>query len=165
VGITKAYTTRVGSGPFPTEITDGIGDLIRKEGNEYGSSTGRPRRCGWLDLPVLRYSCRINGIDSIAMTKLDVLNSFDKIHICTGYKWKGQTYETIPWETGIYRECEPDYTTLDGWNSSLENIKKFEDLPVKTRNFVSFVEKACDIPVAYISTGPEREKTIIRHSP
>ncbi|MES2387910.1 MAG: adenylosuccinate synthase [Bacteroidota bacterium] len=161
-GIFKAYCTRVGSGPFPTELNEETGEAIRKEGNEFGSTTGRPRRTGWLDLPALRYACMINGATSLMMMKADVLNIFEEIKVCTAYKLAdGSETDRLPYDLTA-ENPEPVYTTLAGWNCSLDGINTYDDLPGALKEYVLFIEKAVGIPVQLISTGPDRVQTIMR---
>ncbi len=159
-GIFKAYCTRVGSGPFPTELYDDTGNALRDVGREFGSTTGRPRRCGWLDLPALRYSIMINGITQLFMTKADVMSSFDTIKVCTSYKTGGKETDRIPFENDI--PVEPVYTEMKGWNSDISGIRKYEDLPAPLTDYISFIEKESGIPVTMVSVGPDRKETIFR---
>lgn len=159
IGIFKAYTTRVGSGPFPTELKDDVGENLRTKGTEFGSTTGRPRRCGWLDLPLLKYSCMINGITELHIMKLDVLSSFNDIKICTSYK-KGDTDTR---EVPQYLEAvEPNYESLKGWDVDLVDITNFENLPSECQEYLSFIENYLKIPIKLVSVGPDRLQTIIR---
>ncbi len=161
-GIFKAYCTRVGSGPFPTELFDETGDKIRKEGNEYGSTTGRSRRCGWLDLPALKYAIMLNGVTQLFMMKADVLNIFEEIKVCTHYKLEdGSVVDTLPFDIDAIK-IEPVYKTLKGWHTSLENIQDYAQLPQEVREYVDFLEAELKVPVNIISTGPDRTETIIR---
>jgi len=159
-GIFKAYCTRVGSGPFPTELDDEIGIRLRDTGKEYGSTTGRARRCGWLDLPALKYAIMINGATQLYMTKADVLSGLEKIKICTSYKINGKETSEIPFENDAV--IEPLYTELKGWNQEISHIKEFEKLPSELKYFVEFIEKFCGVPITLISVGPDREETIFR---
>jgi adenylosuccinate synthase len=162
IGISKAYTTRVGGGPFPSEALDEKGDLIRKRGNEFGSVTGRPRRCGWFDVPVLRYTATINGFDSMVVTKLDVLDALEEIPVCIGYSVRGITTCDMP---ATYRElahAEPIYEYMAGWQSSTEGISEWEQLPQAARQYLQFLEKKTGVEVGCVSTGPERNQTVIR---
>jgi len=161
LGITKAYITRVGEGPLPTEMTGPLGETIREKGAEYGASTGRPRRCGWFDSVVVRYAKRINGLDALAITKLDVLDSLDEIHICTHYDYRGERIEEFPGELSILEECEPVYETLPGWKCSTEGTSRLEDLPENARKYIARLETLCGTPVAMISTGRERTSAIL----
>lgn len=159
-GIFKAYCTRVGSGPFPTELYDETGNALRDVGREFGSTTGRPRRCGWLDIPALRYSIMINGITQLFMTKADVMSSFDSIKVCTSYKTGGNETDRIPF--GNDMPVEPVYTEMKGWNSDISGIRKYEDLPAPLKDYISFVEKETGVPVTMVSVGPDRNETIFR---
>jgi adenylosuccinate synthase len=161
LGITKAYITRVGAGPFPTEMDESLGDAIRKKGAEYGASTGRPRRCGWFDSVVVRYAKRINGLDALAIAKLDVLDDLDEIRICTHYDYRGERIDEFPGELSILEECEPVYGTLPGWRRSTAGTSRLEDLPENARSYLDRLQDLCDTPVAMISTGPERGSTIL----
>jgi adenylosuccinate synthase len=161
LGITKAYITRVGAGPFPTEMDESLGDAIRKKGAEFGASTGRPRRCGWFDSVVVRYAKRINGLDALAITKLDVLDDLDEIRICTHYDYRGERIDEFPGELSILEECEPVYETLPGWRRSTAGTSRLEDLPENARRYLDRLQDLCDTPVAMISTGPERGSTIL----
>jgi len=160
LGVVKAYTTRVGSGPFPTEITDSLGDKLRERGGEYGATTGRPRRCGWLDMVILRHSARINGLTGIALTKLDILDAIDVIKICTSYKYKGKTLEEFPKEINILEECEPVYEEVNGWSTSTIGIKDFKRLPKAAKAYIKKIEKMLGVKVQIISTGQRRDELI-----
>jgi adenylosuccinate synthase len=162
IGVAKAYTTRVGSGPFPTEVNEGMGDFLREKGHEYGTTTGRPRRCGWLDVPILRYSIMLNSIDKIALTKLDVLSGLDEIKICTGYEYEGQLYQEIPPHQTIMHNCKPVYISMKGWKEDITAVKDFLGLPQATKNYISEIEKLIKVPLSMISVGPERSQIIIR---
>lgn len=161
-GIFKAYCTRVGSGPFPTELDDQTGELMRQEGNEYGSTTGRSRRCGWLDLPALKYAIMINGVTQLFMMKADVLNIFEEIQVCTHYKLPdGTLTKELPFDIdGL--DIEPVYKTLKGWNQGLKGMNAFDQLPSALLEYVSFIEEEVKVPINIISTGPDRTETIIR---
>ncbi len=162
LGIAKAYSTRVGSGPFPTEIEGGIGDLLREKGYEYGTTTGRPRRCGWFDAVVLKYSVMLNYLDSIALTKLDVLSGFEKIKICTAYKYKKEVYKNLPCHQTILHKCTPVYEEFEGWTEDITDIKKYEDLPPAAKKYIESIEEIIKVPVSMVSVGPERNQIIIR---
>jgi adenylosuccinate synthase len=162
IGVTKAYTTRVGNGPFPSELKDETGEIIRKNGFEYGSTTGRPRRCGWLDLVALKYSIMINGINSLALTKIDVLSSFSEIKVCVKYQIDGNETTEFPSDSIILDNAKPIYQVLPGWNKSLAGINAYENLPSETKEYIKFIEDYLQIPVNIISTSPERTDTIIR---
>lgn len=160
-GIFKAYCTRVGSGPFPTELFDEDGALLRKTGNEFGSTTGRPRRCGWLDIPALKYSVMLNGTSQLIMMKADVLSSFPAINVCTHYKYKGSTIDYIPFEINP-GELTPVYTEMEGWNVSIDDISSYNALPDELKRYVDYIENAVKTRITYISTGPDRTQTIKR---
>lgn len=161
-GIFKAYATRVGSGPFPTELEDETGERMRQEGREFGSTTGRPRRCGWIDLPALKYAMMINGVTQLVMMKVDVLNIFDEIKACVGYELPdGTITDQVPFEICDIK-VKPIYETLKGWNCSLEGMRKFEELPIELANYISFLEKHLALPINFISTGPDREACVLR---
>ncbi len=159
-GIFKAYCTRVGSGPFPTELNDETGNTLRNTGREFGSTTGRPRRCGWLDLPALKYSIMINGVTRLFMTKADVMSGFNEVEICTEYKVDGKKCPEIP----FYNESviEPVYTSLPGWDEDISGIREFEKLPESLKRFVEFIEKQTSVPVTMVSVGADRKETIFR---
>lgn len=160
-GIFKAYSTRVGSGPFPTELLDAQGELMRKEGNEFGSTTGRARRCGWIDLPALKYSIMINGVTQLLMMKADVLNIFSTIKICTKYQLQdGTVTDMMPYEI-VTEKITPIYTEIKGWNTSLSNISE-DSMPVELSNYIDFLEKELNVPITLISTGPDRTQTVLR---
>jgi adenylosuccinate synthase len=160
VGVVKAYTTRVGEGPFPTEEKNGYGEVLRRKGNEFGASTGRPRRCGWLDLLLLKYSFRINGVSKMVITKLDVLDGIDKIKVCVGYKHRGKTLtEFIP-DLHILENCKPVYKELPGWQKITKGITDFKKLPDKTKRYLDFISKQLKTPIFMISTGDKRSQTI-----
>jgi len=161
IGITKAYCTRVGGGPFPTELDNEIGERLRQEGQEFGSTTGRPRRCGWIDLPQLLYTILINGVTEICMTKIDVLNVFDEIAAATHYRIDGQQQHTLPYDL-CNVEIEPVLRSYLGWQCSLDAVRSFDELPDAARNFLTDLEIYLGVPVKMISTGPEREKLIVR---
>ena len=162
LGIAKAYTTRVGGGPFPTELLDDHGAYLQKRGNEYGAVTGRPRRTGWFDAVVVRYSVMLNGFDALALTKLDVLDEFDEINISTGYRCRGELLDSIPYGANVLAECEPVYETLPGWKETTSRTTNFDELPPAAKDYIRRVEELCGTPVALISTGPDRTETIIR---
>lgn len=160
IGVTKAYVTRVGEGPFPTEINDSSADLLRARGQEYGAVTGRPRRCGWLDLPLLRYSNMINGTEWLVVTKMDVMDECVDIPVCTHYKINGQLTDTIPADMRGFDSIEPVYTTLKGWNSSTEGITDFDKLPRLAQEYIQFLERESGASIGMISTGPDRDQTM-----
>jgi adenylosuccinate synthase len=161
IGVTKAYVTRVGEGPFPTEIHDEQGELLRARGQEYGAVTGRPRRCGWLDLPLLRYSTQINGTEWLVVTKLDVLDTLKEIPVCTGYKVDGKTTDTIPADVRGLESIEPILTNLKGWSTLTENIGTFDQLPKAAKDYLKFLEAESGARIGMISTGPDRDQTIL----
>ena len=161
IGVTKAYVTRVGEGPFPTEIHNDTGDLIRARGQEYGAVTGRPRRCGWLDLPLLRYSNRINGTEWLVVTKMDVMDACTEIPVGPSYEVDGHTTDRIPADIRGFRSIKPIYTTLKGWNESTEGITEYDRLPAAAREYLSFIERESHARIGMISTGPDRAQTIL----
>jgi adenylosuccinate synthase len=161
IGISKAYCTRVGEGPFPTELHGAIGDEIRKRGNEFGAVTGRPRRCGWVDLPLLRYAGMINGIEWLVVTKLDVLDELAEIPVCVGYKINGKATEEIPAQGCGYDAIECIYETLPGWRTSTEGVRHADKLPKAAREYMAFLEKHTGAKIGMISTGPDRDQTIL----
>ena len=162
IGISKAYTTRVGGGPFPTEALDSYGDLIRNRGREFGSVTGRPRRCGWFDAPLLRYSAAVNGYETMVVTKLDVLDELEQIQVCVAYRIDGQEVREMPATVRELARVEPVYRTLEGWRCSTEGISEWDQLPLAARTYVEFLEAQTGIEAGCISTGPERNQTIQR---
>ena len=162
IGIVKAYTTRVGEGPMPVELTDARGDALRERGGEFGATTGRPRRCGWLDLVVVGFACRLNGVDSIALTKLDVLTGEPEIPVCVGYSLRGERIDTVPAQIDDYAEVEPIFETLPGWDEDISSCDDFDELPANAQAYVKFVEERVGVPVSYIGTGAGREATIVR---
>ncbi|MBB3836536.1 adenylosuccinate synthase [Runella defluvii] len=163
-GIFKAYCTRVGSGPFPTELLDEVGERIRQEGREFGSTTGRPRRCGWIDLPALKYAIMINGVTQLVMMKVDVLNIFDEIQICTHYQLPdGTTTDQLPYDL-CDEEVTPVYKTLKGWATSLENLHSYNEIPAELAAYIEFLEAELKLPISFISTGPDREAIIHREA-
>jgi adenylosuccinate synthase len=160
-GVTKAYTTRVGSGPFPTEMPDLDAHEVRTRGNEFGAVTGRPRRCGWLDLVVLRYAKMLNGIDSLVVTKLDVFDDQAEIKVCTGYRYKGQPMAEMPPDVETLAQLEPEYRTLPGWRKPTPGIRDVKNLPVAARDYLNFISDQLAVEIGMISTGPERDATIV----
>lgn len=159
-GIFKAYCTRVGSGPFPTEQINDAGELMRKQGHEFGSTTGRPRRCGWLDLPALKYSIMINGVTKLFMTKADVMSGFDTIMVCSKYRINGVETDQLPYDHNM--EIEPLYRNHPGWSEDISNIRSYNDLPANLRSYIELIEKETGIPVSIVSVGPDRSETIYR---
>ncbi|MDZ7361210.1 MAG: adenylosuccinate synthase [candidate division KSB1 bacterium] len=161
LGVIKAYTTRVGMGPFPTEIQGGLGEQLRELGHEYGATTGRPRRCGWFDAVVANYAAQINGVDAWALTKLDVLDTFDEIKLCVGYRYRSKELKTFPAEIHILENCEPVYETFAGWQCSTANARRFDDLPRQAQEYLKAIEQITATPIRIISVGSDREQTII----
>ena len=165
LGITKAYATRVGSGPFPTELNDDVGKHLSTRGNEFGSVTGRPRRCGWLDVVALRRSAELNGFSGLCITKLDVLDGLSTVKICVGYKLHGKTCDYPPLQTELFAECEPVYQAFPGWTESTASIRNFNDLPANAQKYLLQIEALAGVPIDIISTGPDRKDTIILRHP
>ena len=165
LGITKAYTTRVGSGPFPTELFDDIGKHLAEKGHEVGSTTGRARRCGWFDAAALKRSIQINGVSGLCVTKLDVLDGMETLRLCVGYKLQSGTSDILPVGAETLAECEPIYEDMPGWTDSTVGIQRFDALPQAARNYLKRMEELCEVPVDIISTGPDREETIVLRHP
>jgi len=165
IGISKAYVTRVGSGPFPTELLDADGEKLRQAGNEFGSTTGRPRRCGWFDAMVVRFAVRVNGLTGVALTKLDVLNDFDTIKICTGYTHEGKPVEDLPANLAVFEKCQPVYEEMPGWKCDISAARRFEDLPERARQYVHRLEELTGCPIVLVSVGPGRDETMILRNP
>ncbi|MFX4262984.1 adenylosuccinate synthase [Pelotomaculum propionicicum] len=161
IGVAKAYTTRVGEGPFPTELNDDTGALIRKQGGEYGTTTGRPRRCGWYDGVVGRYAVRINGLDYLAITKLDVLSGLETVRICTGYNYRGEVINEFPASLKVLNECVPVYEDFPGWSEDITKARKLEDLPVQARRYLDRISEISGAPIALIGVGSRRAQTIL----
>ena len=162
VGVVKAYSTRVGAGPFPTELLDEVGDQIREEGHEYGTTTGRPRRCGWLDAMVVRYAAMLSGMDYLAITRLDILDKLPKIQMCVGYKMDGKIFKGMPASLKGLAAVEPVYEEFEGWQTRTCDIRKYEDLPVQARTYLERLEEVTGIPVGIVSIGPGREQTMLK---
>lgn len=162
MGITKAYCTRVGNGPFPTELEDEMGELLRKKGHEFGATTGRPRRCGWLDLVALKYAVRINGMNELTLTKMDVMDGFDEIKVCTSYKVNGKETKVFPLSLPEIESIEPVYTALPGWDKDISGMTKWNELPENAKSYINYVEEYLGVKFTIISTGPKRLETIIR---
>lgn len=162
MGIVKAYTTRVGEGPFPTEIKDALGDVIRERGGEYGATTGRPRRCGWLDFVGLRHAIRVNGISTIALTKLDILDNIERIKICMAYRYKGEIIEGFPKDLLQLQEVEPVYEEIEGWLRNTKGIRDYDGLPNNARRYIRLIEETLKVRVDLISTGEKRNELIVR---
>jgi adenylosuccinate synthase len=165
IGIVKAYTTRVGAGPFPSELFDDIGDLIQETGAEFGATTGRRRRCGWLDTVILNNAVRLNGLTGLAITKLDVLSELEKIKICTAYARDGQTIEEVPANLNHLAECKPVYETLSGWQQDIRSVRKYEDLPEGAKQYLNRIENLTGVPIRIVSVGPGRDETIVVQNP
>ncbi|MDO5058440.1 MAG: adenylosuccinate synthase [Neisseria sp.] len=165
LGIVKAYTTRVGSGPFPTELFDEVGAGLAKRGNEFGSVTGRARRCGWFDAAALKRSIQINGITGMCITKLDVMDGMDEIKICVGYEFEGKQIDILPFGSDAVEKCVPVYETLPGWSESTFGVKEYDKLPENAKKYLKRIEEVCGAPIAIISTGPDREETILLQHP
>ena len=165
LGITKAYTTRVGSGPFPTELEDDIGKQIATRGNEFGATTGRPRRCGWFDAAALKRSIQINGVSGLCVTKLDVLDGMESVQIGVGYKMNGVARDILPFGAELLAECQPVYEEMPGWSDSTVGVTRFEQLPEAARNYLKRMEAVCGVPIDIVSTGADREHTIVRRNP
>ncbi|MEA3423950.1 MAG: adenylosuccinate synthase [Bacillota bacterium] len=161
LGIAKAYTTRVGKGPFVTELFDEIGNSIREKGHEYGTTTGRARRCGWFDAVAVRYSARVNGMTSVSLMLLDVLSGFDEVKICTSYKYKNEIITEFPSSLDVLSECEPIYEIIEGWHEDITLAKSFEELPINAQKYVKKIEEIINVPVKIISVGPKRSQTIM----
>jgi adenylosuccinate synthase len=160
IGVTKAYVTRVGEGPFPTEIHDAMGEELRTRGQEFGAVTGRPRRCGWLDLPLLRYSNMINGTEWLVVTKLDVLDALEEIPVCTGYRIEGKETDLIPADVSGLERIEPVYTRLKGWRAPTDGVRSFDELPKLAQEYLRFLERESGAKIGMVSTGPDREQTM-----
>ncbi len=165
LGVTKAYTTRVGSGPFTTELKDEMGDLLRKKGGEFGATTGRPRRCGWFDAVVVKHSLRLSGLTDLAITKLDVLGGLKKIKICTAYKYKGKTIKEYPSSLRMQQECEPVYEEVKGWNEDISMVKEVSDLPKNAYRYIKLIEQLVGVDACMISLGNERSQTMMFKNP
>ena len=160
IGIVKAYTTRVGQGPFPSELFDDIGDQIQKSGAEFGATTGRKRRCGWLDTVILNNAVRLNGLTGLAITKLDVLDGLESVKICTGYEYRGEVIEDFPASLNVLAYCKPVYETLPGWTETISDIRKLEDFPKTTRSYLDRIAELTETPLQIVSVGPDREQII-----
>jgi len=165
LGIVKGYTTRVGSGPFPTEQENDVGRFLAERGNEFGSVTGRPRRCGWFDAALLKRSIQINGVSGLCVTKLDVMDGLETINLCVGYMLDGERVDIFPLGADAVAACEPIYETMPGWSESTVGIKRYEDLPANAQAYLKRIEAICEAPVDIISTGPDREETIVLRHP
>jgi len=164
IGVVKGYTTRVGEGPFPSELLTEVGEAIRIRGREYGATTGRPRRCGWFDAVGVKYAVKINGMDSLAITKLDVLNDLEKIKICIGYEYNGEKISEFPRSLKILRECKPIYEELPGWLEEISDIRHYDNLPVQVKDYLTRISELTEAKIGLISVGPHREQTILLNS-
>ncbi|WP_147692724.1 adenylosuccinate synthase [Vogesella mureinivorans] len=165
LGIVKGYATRVGSGPFPTEQENDIGAFLAKRGNEFGSVTGRPRRCGWFDAAALKRSIQINGVSGLCVMKLDVMDGLEEIKLCVGYKLNGEVVDILPFGSDAVTRCEPIYETMPGWSDSSVGVKRWEDLPANAQAYLKRIEEVCGAPIDIVSTGPDREETIVLRHP
>jgi adenylosuccinate synthase len=165
LGIAKAYTTRVGSGPFPTELTDKVGELIGERGHEFGTVTGRKRRCGWFDAVLVRQVAKVSGINGIALTKLDVLDGFSEVKVCVGYKLDGKMLTRLPADADSQARVEPVWETFEGWSQSTRGARRWADLPAQAVKYVKFIEELIECPVTLLSTSPERDDTILMKDP
>jgi len=165
IGITKAYTTRVGEGPFPTELLDDVGQALRDKGGEYGATTGRPRRCGWLDAVVIRFAARVNGLAGLAFTKMDVLTGFEELKIAVAYELDGERIEEFPCDGDTLRRVKPIYETLPGWTEDITGCKRYEDLPLNAKRYIERIEELGRVQVMAVSVGPDRSETILRRNP
>jgi adenylosuccinate synthase len=160
IGVAKAYISRVGTGPFPTELHDEVGDTMIELGGEYGTVTGRRRRCGWLDLLALRYAVRINSLTKLFLTKMDILSAFDTIKVATGYVSGGERYDEFPAQQSVLYHCEPEYDELAGWKDDITDVRNYDDLPKEARTYIEYVQDAVGVPIGWVSVGPERSQLI-----
>ncbi|MGH7167583.1 MAG: adenylosuccinate synthetase, partial [Nitrospiraceae bacterium] len=160
-----AYTTRVGSGPFPAELTDEVGGGLQERGTEFGATTGRPRRCGWFDSVLVRYAMRVNGLSSLAVTKLDVLDGCHELKICTAYRHAGRLYKEMPGDLQVLSECEPVYEVLPGWSNATTGVKSYKALPPQAKRYLNRIEELAGCPIDIISTGSRRDETIVLRNP
>jgi len=165
VGVVKAYTTRVGAGPFVSELTDEIGEYLQEKGQEFGATTGRRRRCGWLDLVIARYSSRLNGLTHLAITKLDVLTGLDTLKLCMAYEHQGTKLESVPPELSTLETCSPVYEEMEGWHEDITGARSLEDLPKSARAYIGRIEECIGVPIGLVSVGSGRDETIITHNP
>ncbi|MFW5988218.1 MAG: adenylosuccinate synthetase, partial [bacterium] len=163
IGVAKAYITRVGEGPFPTELEGEVGDKLREKGHEFGVTTGRPRRCGWLDIPVLKHAVRVNGLTEIVLTKLDILSGFKEIKMCTAYKKGDEVLEEFPANFEILEDYEPVYESFAAWEEDISKIRKYENLPENAKKFIEKIEEMVNTPISIIGIGPGREEAIIKN--
>jgi adenylosuccinate synthase len=162
LGIAKAYITRVGSGPFPTELSGGVGALLGEVGNEFGTTTGRARRCGWYDAVIVRYAAEVNGLTDLCITKLDVLSCLDTIKVCVAYEHEGKRYTTVPGSQTAFHHATPIYEELPGWKTDITGCRTYYELPREARDYIDYIEMLADVPVSIIAVGPERTQTIMR---
>lgn len=162
IGVVKAYTTRVGKGPFPTELLDETGDTIRNRGGEFGTTTGRPRRCGWFDAVIVKFAVRTSGLNSIAVNKIDTLSGMDEVKICCGYKYNGEVLTEFPYSLEILAQCEPIYETLPGWDGDVSKAKSYDELPENAKNYIRRIEELCDVRVSNIGVGPNRTQNLTK---
>ena len=160
LGVVKAYTTRVGGGPLPTEMDEQLADETRKLGNEFGATTGRARRCGWFDALVVRYATRVNGLSDLAVTKLDVLDTFDRVALCVGYEYDGALHEEFPADLSVLERCVPKYEWVDGWKRSTAKARRMEDLPAAARRYLDRMQEIVETPITYVSVGTRRDQII-----
>jgi adenylosuccinate synthase len=165
IGVSKAYTTRVGGGPFPTEMRSTLAEEIRERGGEYGATTGRPRRCGWFDAVIVKHAVRVNGLSGLALTKLDVLDTLDKIKVCTGYRWNGKILDRVPSSLGVWETVEPVYEEIAGWQEDVREAREFSDLPINAQRYIRRVEEILETEVILVSVGSERNETILLKNP
>jgi len=161
LGVVKAYTTRVGEGPFPTELSNGIGKLLQEKGREFGATTGRPRRCGWFDASIVRHAVRVNGLRSLVLTKLDVLDGIDPLRICVAYRYRGRLLREFPTGREIFKDCKPVYINLKGWKEKTKGIQKFNSLPRNAKRYLSKIENLVQAKISIVSMGRSREETIV----
>ncbi|KJU87569.1 adenylosuccinate synthetase [Candidatus Magnetobacterium bavaricum] len=159
LGVAKAYTTRVGGGPFPTELEDATGEMLREHGGEYGATTGRARRCGWLDLIVLKHAVRVNGLTGLVITKLDVLDGLDGVSVCVGYRYGGKVLTEFPKEMTILEQCQPVYEQFDGWRGTA-GVRDFQKLPDNAKAYLKMIEERLNVPIVIVSTGQDRDDTV-----
>jgi adenylosuccinate synthase len=165
LGIAKAYSTRVGSGPFPTELTDDVGQGLQERGREFGSTTGRARRCGWYDAIVVRHAVQVNGLTSLAVTKLDVLDGCKELKLCTGYKHRGILYKEMPADLDVLTDCEPVYERMKGWSASTTGATSYRELPAEAKRYLTRIEELAECRIDMISTGSKRAETIVLRNP
>ena len=163
VGVVKAYTTRVGAGPFPAEQNNEVGEFLRQTGHEFGTVTGRPRRCGWLDTAVVKYAAMVNSLDYLAITRLDILDGLDTIKICTGYKYQGQLLQEYPASLDVLEHVEPVYEEMPGWKTDISGCQSYDELPEAARHYVERISELVEVPLGIVSVGPNRSQTIILH--